>query len=1227
MSFSLIRTNTGLSTNAKVLVDKSYKLYLDTIESVPQLASNRYKKVAINSDIPYHSLLSNFFKNVDNDIIFAVKDDEDNMIMRDSYQDQFDETYMMSPKRTTYKYNEEYEFFAPLYIENNDIPKGFLIFRIDGSGVINSNKDNFREEILDNLKIVQSYDILNNNLYNWINMSFSKIPISSLTIDFNRDNFSYVNGIDLNGHGFVSKAMILTDMLEFEKTYMDFEKFVYDSFKNNNLVFPYVLNLSFLFDDEYMRISKDNEWKVNRYIGFYIDDYENITKLSSYGYNLLDDNVIIDNNILINPLGNDIFKEPIKDYDNIYITINNEVYKVNAYDSDQFIKDNKTRINTTFYEDLDGYINKRIFKIVSDVNYTLNDLSNVNNNIISITNNYISNLSINTSQYDLVIFTINGRKEILQYDNDLEQYYIFSDYIYNTDLSNNLIITLDNTNTTIKVKYNTIYNICGVKFTDIRDFDTKIVNTDYSKHEYEFKNGLTASDEPKMYVRSDYPGLDYREYIINNKLFNIPVSSEYLSKFELFRVQDKELGFLWKKNPCRLKFGFKNSHCAYDYSYLLNNSIDSEDYNRNPDLNSILPNRIDRNLDYFYTYYNDISKFSFTSLHSSNLFDHNRYLSLDDDYFKEYFTEVYEFDGHITTTKKYSVFNEGDVAKTNTTLFRGMECSIYNIDKVIVSNERIVNINSYLTNDFDKYKFAIIATQNSGNINSNGVYNQTYFDNDFSIFREWKIGNYVVGDLIYYGYDFYECIDNYDNIELYNNPMFLSDYFKRVENTIFWSENNVYSTNDIIVYNDKFYYKNSTGTVDIYYYKEYDQGDVVFYKGLMYQSLVSNNDKLPDDPTVIDYWRSENSIDFNVVDTPMWSEIQLFDSNVLYNINNIIIYDNIIYRSISTSQYELPINSNNWIILYSFKPNVLNTTEYRLGYNNVCIINNHYYRYNTFYGFDNGINIYINKKYKNILIEIYNNDNTLLGSIYEIREKMYDNIAIDYTANNLISSINDISLSTFMNNTKYIIYDENNINVFDINNIAKIPHILSFTTPIPLNVSNYSLKYDYNTIDKQLVSIRTSLNKDSIFTTNMINNYDNLNMYVEIKEVNIRNYIYDGSNDTYSIIYRYSGYYDPIVYGLQLFTSNRYKFATYNTNFGKVREVIISKVNQNGNLLKLRNQEIYNSIYPIIDEFGYTYYDRYIFKSPWDTNFHILCENNTVISNNNLLNIINIKDA
>lgn len=68
-----------------------------------------------------------------------------------------------------------------------------------------------------------------------------------------------------------------------------------------------------------------------------------------------------------------------------------------------------------------------------------------------------------------------------------------------------------------------------------------------------------------------------------------------------------------------------------------------------------------------------------------------------------------------------------------------------------------------------------------------------------------------------------------------------------------------------------------------------------------------------------------------------------------------------------------------------------------------------------------------------------------------------------------------------------------------------------------------------------------------------------------------------------------------------------YNFDTDLSLFGVAKQRILSKVNRSENILKLRENDSYNSIYPMLDEYGYMVADFFIFKSTWDFEYHIEC--------------------
>lgn len=93
-----------------------------------------------------------------------------------------------------------------------------------------------------------------------------------------------------------------------------------------------------------------------------------------------------------------------------------------------------------------------------------------------------------------------------------------------------------------------------------------------------------------------------------------------------------------------------------------------------------------------------------------------------------------------------------------------------------------------------------------------------------------------------------------------------------------------------------------------------------------------------------------------------------------------------------------------------------------------------------------------------------------------------------------------------------------------------------------------------------------------------------------------------------------SSFYKPL-YG-------NYKFDTDLTNFGMMLERRVRKINRVGSVLKLQK----NSIYPMLDEFGYTFMDFFIFRSTWDQGYHfesIVPEDKVVRNEENVDRIVN----
>ena len=44
-SFSILKTNVGLTTNLKIVVDSNYGLFMESIDSATELSASKFKKV------------------------------------------------------------------------------------------------------------------------------------------------------------------------------------------------------------------------------------------------------------------------------------------------------------------------------------------------------------------------------------------------------------------------------------------------------------------------------------------------------------------------------------------------------------------------------------------------------------------------------------------------------------------------------------------------------------------------------------------------------------------------------------------------------------------------------------------------------------------------------------------------------------------------------------------------------------------------------------------------------------------------------------------------------------------------------------------------------------------------------------------------------------------------------------------------------------------------------
>lgn len=1328
-SHSILRTNVGITTNVKLMVSGSYSLYLDSIESTSDLSNYRYKKLQFNKDNYWDELVPYFFRDTPADLAFQVKYDNDNDNMSTDFSKQYDDIYQHGARNivNNKNYEEEYEYFAPLHITKGFLPTNFIIFRVDGPGLINVNKDNFRSEILNNLKCVSVFDLTRKTpLGEWLDTNITRnksYPSSSFYMDFRKMEFSSWFGLDYEDGGYSEKAFMLDSTLEFENTYHDLEKFIFDGFKNNKVVYPHIINFSFLFDDTPATPSSIRRWSLNRYLGFYLDGLDLVKSVTPYTPftntvlpGLKADIVINQNNILYSLSGGNPFIGTFKDELYPYIEIGGNFYRVEEYIEVLNSKLTKVKISENTYSDILSQEKVSRYKIISNINLVGRE-SEINRNLILITStnglNKLTYYNGDTFEIegfenaDVWIIDINGKYHNIIKGDDNE-FYIQSDYAFEQSANKFDYYINDpdpkyRTSIRLDVNYSKkpiFFNIYKCNFSDIKDFDTDIIETKYSKHEYIKKTELTITDEPKMYSTNyqskSFPK-DINDYKINGNVVNIPASSEYTTNGETFRIVDNNLSTIWRKNPIRLKWGLNWSISGSDYPYLLNNSFLSEDYNRTSDVHSSQPMRKDRNLDYFLTVNSASSDYLYHSLHveDANLilvtasipgepsvlksvintsfnFELDKYLCLDSnvDYFSYFFEKksIFDFGNEVVNTKKHSFFNPGDNILPNITIFRGIKFKIYDVSGVKITNGLIETINVKTSNKYYGYKFAILFSKNdysiypsSDDINIANVL-ATKNSLRWEIVDIWKHDKiYPTYSIVVYDDVLYTCMSQSQLINPLIYPYNSSDWQIYADSpTIFWSptfsgtnptgSNNMWNQGFLsemppLVYNHGEYYYSSATAGNNFWYPQYtySQLDEVIYQNKIWQSMTSSNSATPGFDT--SYW---NEI---FVNSTIWSLVELWRSDKDYSISswpayfgqgNYVVYDDVVWGSTqSTLNGVVPPNDSNWFRVYGLSTD----TDYLYGpsfsSNNIFYMNNRYYKcINNVFGaasgvtysntLENGINIYINNKYKNILINIYVNDNTYDKIKNVDRDDLYSDIYSKLTANNLCNAINDLSNKyDFSDYIRYIVINEDSsINVYDmndLNSVGKLPVILKCEDPDVFLSRIQSIDTIPVTLSSSEIKPKRKLDAGNIVSIDQINYYSDINLATIINRKRDDMKIipnYSGlTNKIYNTLYRHSGPYSPIFNNIELFESpsltqsiGNYKFDTSLTYFGKINERVIGKVNRSGNILKLRNNQNLKSIYPMLDEYGYTTTDFFIFKSTWDYQYHVECVESPQVS-------------
>lgn len=1373
-SFSILRTHTGLTTNVKIIIDSNYNLYLESIDSAPELAASRFKKMQFNKNNFLDELVPYFFRNLPADIAYSVSYENDATNMSVDFAAQYDDIYCMGARNIldNKNYTEEFEYFAPLYLFKQSIPKKFIIFRIDGPGLINLDKDNFRREFLSKLKTVQVIDLTRNTvLGEWIDNNFRNnisYPVAALDVDFRELEFTRWIGIDYDTGGYTEKSFYFEENLENENTLFDFEKKFVDGYKVNKIVYPHIINFSFLFNDTPATPDSLRKWSLNRYSGFYLDDLELIDQITPFAMPQLQSDVVIyPGNIIESVQYTDPFVNGFRDDNDNWVEYLGNFYKVIKFQetlsktvtainigskgkkviSDEVKNPIVTRYRIISDLDLTGqqaflnlrecYINNQgqILKASNDTPYTISGFGSGDVNIIEI-----------DGKFHNVILEDGFLKLVTDYGFTWQYNFEF-EYHINGGLPGyskkiDLLITRNNSPSNFK--------IYRAKFTDIKDFDTSIIDTEFSKFEYEKRNELTKTEETKMFLtdlRSNANPPSYDDFKFKGQTEMVPVSSDYTANLETFRISDKKLTDLWRKNPVHCRWGYQNSLSMNDYPYLLNNNDIHEEFNRTVNTQNSIPNRVDRNLDYFYTLNSGTTSYLHHSIHieknygdiqdGSFHFELDKYLgvSYSNNYFEDLFGMTQSFiDGEVVLNKKkWSYLESGDNTIPNITVFRGLKFKLFEVDNIKSNSISIDNLNLFSSNKFQDYKLSILLSSNDWMVGDDNQLYKPYFWDYFETDNNSgkvklvtstpsiaTVSSYIEVDT-FYPYNNYGLTpsfitskqsDGFTLDKAYISPTQSGIWREKMQWEVVkkWETDVSYSIGDIVIWNDimfqatsnslvtnpslnpitcgDFVYMNHNNTppgpsINFYpftwipTYTYTSQFDWVYRFGEYYQCSPSKTIDFwnptvaySSGTTVIQDNRYFISVTFSASTVPVgykplsqnkreqmasrnqywvevsepsasllkWSKIELWDKNKTYT-TGYVIYNEVLYflTSGTATGEDIPGISSKWTRIYSFLPDT--SFKYSLYDNPFIIINDNWYHCKFNPGqikqgknispgeltLDSGITIYINKKWKNVLINIAINDNTIQSNSNSImdetrnleRDHLYVETNGRLTAANFIKQINDLdTLYGFADFTSYVVIEEDGTYKkykFGLN-IDELPYLLICEEADQFKVNNNTLKYTSTTLPKNVIKGTRYLVDGNIDNIVKLDFYNENPLGVEIENSNaptpVTKNLNNQKNNINQHFFRHSGYYMPIFYEVQLFSNGdgiygNYIFDTNLSLFGVLKQRVISKINRKENILKLKNNGTYDSIYPMLDEFGYMVVDFFIFKSTWDYEYHV----------------------
>ena len=276
VSFQILRTNPRLTTNTKLMYDGE-NLYMDSYQATPLLSTLKYKHHRVWKTGLFNRDLRNFLLGT-NTAAYEVGQNVSDTIVLNNFDNQFENMYWCGVESINSSvYPQEMGCIAPLYLRKKR-PNYFVIFKIDNpsnTNLVGSTdlKYDFYNDVLKKMKIVKTFDLRDGTpIGNYIKRYVEQRDFhydQSIYVNFSSDEIYYY-GIDKKSGVLTQKVEnFKTQLLENDNTIMKQDDWITGGFERNGLIFPYIMNIEFLFDD-----ITTEEYKFARYFGMYCNDID-----------------------------------------------------------------------------------------------------------------------------------------------------------------------------------------------------------------------------------------------------------------------------------------------------------------------------------------------------------------------------------------------------------------------------------------------------------------------------------------------------------------------------------------------------------------------------------------------------------------------------------------------------------------------------------------------------------------------------------------------------------------------------------------------------------------------------------------------------------------------------------------------------------------------------------------------------------------------------------------